>query len=112
MISALLINIGGKNTSHTNQLTRKKFSFNFMDAYVNKDCIFGKLLNLVYFSFIFWLQIPIVPYGGATSIEGHTLSPHGGVCIDMSLMKVCTCSIIVVAYLYSFKYDRYNIRYN
>ncbi|GAB4857204.1 hypothetical protein Ancab_015113 [Ancistrocladus abbreviatus] len=32
-------------------------------------------------------KIPIVPYGGATSIEGHTLSPHGGVCIDMSLMK-------------------------
>jgi len=33
-------------------------------------------------------QVPIVPYGGATSIEGHTLSPHGGVCIDMSQMKV------------------------
>lgn len=33
-------------------------------------------------------QVPIVPYGGATSIEGHTLAPHGGVCIDMSLMKV------------------------
>ncbi|KAG2406656.1 D-lactate dehydrogenase [Vigna angularis] len=32
-------------------------------------------------------EVPIVPYGGATSIEGHTLSPHGGVCIDMSLMK-------------------------
>ncbi|GMH29434.1 hypothetical protein Nepgr_031277 [Nepenthes gracilis] len=32
-------------------------------------------------------KIPIVPYGGATSVEGHTLSPHGGVCIDMSLMK-------------------------
>lgn len=32
-------------------------------------------------------KVPIVPYGGATSIEGHTLSPHGGVCIDMSLMK-------------------------
>ncbi|KAJ7975919.1 D-lactate dehydrogenase [cytochrome], mitochondrial [Quillaja saponaria] len=32
-------------------------------------------------------QVPIVPYGGATSIEGHTLSPNGGVCIDMSLMK-------------------------
>ena len=35
-------------------------------------------------------QVPIIPYGGATSIEGHTLSPNGGVCIDMSLMKVCT----------------------
>ncbi|KAJ0088412.1 hypothetical protein Patl1_32817 [Pistacia atlantica] len=32
-------------------------------------------------------RIPIVPYGGATSIEGHTLSPLGGVCIDMSMMK-------------------------
>ncbi|CAK7342157.1 unnamed protein product [Dovyalis caffra] len=32
-------------------------------------------------------RVPIVPYGGATSIEGHTLSPHGGVCIDMSQMK-------------------------
>ncbi|KAL5060443.1 hypothetical protein RYX36_032047 [Vicia faba] len=32
-------------------------------------------------------KIPIVPYGGATSIEGHTLSPNGGVCIDMALMK-------------------------
>lgn len=31
-------------------------------------------------------EVPIVPYGGATSIEGHTLAPHGGVCIDMSLM--------------------------
>lgn len=34
------------------------------------------------------VQVPIVPYGGATSIEGHTLAPHGGVCIDMTLMKV------------------------
>ncbi|KAG6743932.1 hypothetical protein POTOM_052636 [Populus tomentosa] len=32
-------------------------------------------------------KVPIVPYGGATSIEGHTLSPHGGVCIDMSAMQ-------------------------
>ncbi|KAK1271619.1 hypothetical protein QJS04_geneDACA012957 [Acorus gramineus] len=32
-------------------------------------------------------KIPIVPYGGATSIEGHTLAPQGGVCIDMSLMN-------------------------
>ncbi|XP_042441489.1 D-lactate dehydrogenase [cytochrome], mitochondrial isoform X2 [Zingiber officinale] len=32
-------------------------------------------------------KVPIVPYGGATSIEGHTLAPHGGVCVDMSLMK-------------------------
>ncbi|XWS66531.1 hypothetical protein CRYUN_Cryun05aG0207600 [Craigia yunnanensis] len=32
-------------------------------------------------------KVPIVPYGGATSIEGHTLSPNGGVCVDMTLMK-------------------------
>ncbi|GAB2272548.1 hypothetical protein Dimus_007371 [Dionaea muscipula] len=32
-------------------------------------------------------KIPIVPYGGATSLEGHTLAPFGGVCIDMSEMK-------------------------
>ncbi|KMZ75324.1 UDP-N-acetylmuramate dehydrogenase [Zostera marina] len=32
-------------------------------------------------------KVPIVPYGGATSIEGHTLAPHGGVCIDMSNMN-------------------------
>lgn len=32
-------------------------------------------------------KIPIVPYGGATSIEGHTLAPHGGLCIDMTSMK-------------------------
>ncbi|XP_021804480.1 D-lactate dehydrogenase [cytochrome], mitochondrial-like [Prunus avium] len=32
-------------------------------------------------------KVPIVPYGGATSIEGHTLSPNGGVCVDMSLMN-------------------------
>ncbi|KAM3303680.1 D-lactate dehydrogenase [Capsicum chacoense] len=32
-------------------------------------------------------KVPIVPYGGATSIEGHTLSLNGGVCIDMTLMN-------------------------
>lgn len=32
-------------------------------------------------------MVPIVPYGGATSIEGHTLAPHGGVCIDLTSMK-------------------------
>ncbi|KAL5708939.1 D-lactate dehydrogenase (cytochrome) [Ranunculus cassubicifolius] len=32
-------------------------------------------------------KVPIVPYGGATSIEGHTLTPSCGVCIDMGLMK-------------------------
>lgn len=32
-------------------------------------------------------EIPIVPYGGATSLEGQVLTPYGGVSIDMSLMK-------------------------
>ncbi|MCO5556862.1 hypothetical protein L7F22_010416 [Adiantum nelumboides] len=32
-------------------------------------------------------KIPIIPYGGATSIEGQTLTPFSGVSIDMSLMK-------------------------
>eukprot|EP00252_Welwitschia_mirabilis_P009346 TRINITY_DN21894_c0_g1_i1.p1 TRINITY_DN21894_c0_g1~~TRINITY_DN21894_c0_g1_i1.p1 ORF type:complete len:562 (-),score=116.25 TRINITY_DN21894_c0_g1_i1:84-1769(-) len=32
-------------------------------------------------------KIPIVPYGGATSIEGHTLASKGGICINMTLMK-------------------------
>ncbi|KAH7415176.1 hypothetical protein KP509_14G031400 [Ceratopteris richardii] len=32
-------------------------------------------------------NIPIVPYGGATSIEGQILSPYGGLSMDMSLMK-------------------------
>ncbi|KAK8961436.1 hypothetical protein KSP40_PGU015918 [Platanthera guangdongensis] len=32
-------------------------------------------------------KVPVVPYGGATSIEGHTLAPNGGVCIDTSMMK-------------------------
>jgi FAD/FMN-containing dehydrogenase len=43
---------------------------------------------VVFVSSFAWNQVPIVPYGGATSIEGHTLAPHGGVCIDMSSMKV------------------------
>lgn len=32
-------------------------------------------------------KIPIIPFGGATSIEGQTLTPFKGVSIDMSLMK-------------------------
>jgi D-lactate dehydrogenase (cytochrome) len=57
---------------------------------------------VVFVSSFSWNQVPIVPYGGATSIEGHTLAPHGGVCIDMSSMKVnikshskesCNCSV-------------------
>eukprot|EP00898_Chlorokybus_atmophyticus_P000385 jgi/Chlat1/1347/Chrsp119S01769 len=32
-------------------------------------------------------KMPIVPYGGATSLEGHTLAPCGGVTIDFTNMK-------------------------
>ncbi len=32
-------------------------------------------------------RIPVVPYGGATSIEGHLLSLNGGVSVDMTNMN-------------------------
>ncbi|CAM6102545.1 unnamed protein product [Calypogeia fissa] len=32
-------------------------------------------------------KVPVTPYGAATSLEGHTLTPHGGVSLDMTLMK-------------------------
>lgn len=32
-------------------------------------------------------RAPILPYEGAMSIECHTLSSSGGVCIDMSMME-------------------------
>ncbi|XP_024521697.1 D-lactate dehydrogenase [cytochrome], mitochondrial-like isoform X1 [Selaginella moellendorffii] len=32
-------------------------------------------------------KVPVVPFGGATSLEGQTLTPSGGVSIDMQLMK-------------------------
>ncbi|KAJ7554634.1 hypothetical protein O6H91_05G001500 [Diphasiastrum complanatum] len=32
-------------------------------------------------------KVPIVPFGGATSLEGHLLSHNGGLTIDMNLMK-------------------------
>ena len=32
-------------------------------------------------------KVPIVPYGGATSLEGHLLAPMGGVSIDFANMK-------------------------
>lgn len=50
-------------------------------------------------SYFYFLQVPIVPYGGATSIEGHTLAPNGGLCIDMSLMNVCLCILSLVCFI-------------
>jgi len=32
-------------------------------------------------------DIPVVPYGGATSFEGHILAPTGGVSLDMCNLK-------------------------
>ncbi|KAB1222504.1 D-lactate dehydrogenase [cytochrome], mitochondrial [Morella rubra] len=52
-----------------------------------KSCDKHKCMNIRPVMLLIHKQIPIVPYGGATSIEGHILSPNGGVCIDMSLMK-------------------------
>jgi hypothetical protein len=35
----------------------------------------------------------VTPYAGATSLEGHTLTPFRGVSIDMNQMKVCAAFV-------------------